>query len=132
MKKVLISLLVSISVIGMVGMVGCTEANTVSTNISKEADNFNVTRRLVVINGPTDTIIFSLVGNFSLTVDQEENQLVVIAEVRDGVYRKHFIGLSDEIQYFVEDVGDNEVSKYRYEVEFMPEKIIPVKITDNE
>ena len=132
MKKVLISLLVSISVIGMVGMVGCTEANTVSTNISKEADNFNVTRRLVVINGRTDTIIFSLVGNFSLTVDQEENQLEVIAEVRDGVYRKHFIGLSDEIQYFVEDVGDNEVSKYRYEVEFMPEKIIPVKITDNE
>ena len=129
MKKVLISLLVGISVIGMVG---CTEANTVSTNISKEADNFNVTRRLVVINGRTDTIIFSLVGKFSLTVDQEENQLEVIAEVRDGVYRKHFIGLSDEIQYFVEDVGDNEVSKYRYEVEFMPEKVIPVKITDNE
>ena len=132
MKKVLISLLVGISVIGMVGMVGCTEANTVSTNISKEAANFNVTRRLVVINGRTDTIIFSLVGNFSLTVDQEENQLEVIAEVRDGVYRKHFIGLSDEIQYFVEDVGDNEVSKYRYEVEFMHEKVIPVKITDNE
>lgn len=132
MKKVLISLLVSISVIGMVGMVGCTEADTVSTNISKEADNFNVTRRLVVINGRTDTIIFSLVGNFSITVDQEDNQLEVIAEVRDGVYRKHFIGLSDEIQYFVEDVGDNEVSKYRYEVEFMPEKVIPVKITDNE
>ena len=132
MKKVLISLLVGISVIGMVGMVGCTEADTVSTNISKEADNFNVTRRLVVINGRTDTIIFSLVGNFSITVDQEENQLEVIAEVRDGVYRKHFIGLSDEIQYFVEDVGDNEVSKYRYEVEFMPEKVIPVKITDNE
>ena len=132
MKKVLISLLVSTSVIGMVGMVGCTEADTVSTNISKEADNFNVTRRLVVINGRTDTIIFSLVGNFSVTVDQEDNQLEVIAEVREGVYRKHFIGLSDEIQYFVEDVGDNEVSKYRYEVEFMPEKIIPVKITDNE
>lgn len=129
MKKVLISLLVSISVIGMVG---CTEADTVSTNISKEADNFNVTRRLVVINGRTDTIIFSLVGNFSITLDQEENQLEVIAEVRDGVYRKHFIGLSDEIQYFVEDVGDNEVSKYSYEVEFMPEKVIPVKITDNE
>ena len=132
MKKVLISLLVSISVIGMVGMVGCTEANTVSTNISREADNFNVTRRLVVINGRTDTIIFSLVGNFSLTVDQEENQLEVIAEVRDGVYRKHFIGLSDELMYFIEDVGDTEVSKYDYEVEFIPEKVIPIRITDNE
>lgn len=129
MKKVLISLLVGISIIGMVG---CREAQTVSSNISKEADNFNVTRRLVVINGRTDTIIFSLVGNFSITVDQEDHQLEVIAEVRDGVYRKHFIGLSDEIQYFVEDVGETEVSKYRYEVEFMPEKIVPVKITDNE
>ena len=132
MKKVLISLLVGISVIGMVGMVGCTEANTVSTNISREADNFNVTRRLVVINGRTDTIIFSLVGNFSLTVDQEENQLEVIAEVRDGVYRKHFIGLSDELMYFIEDVGETEVSKYDYEVEFIPEKVIPIRITDNE
>lgn len=129
-KKVLSAIIVGL-LLGT-GLVGCTEANTVSTNISREADNFNVTRRLVVINGRTDTIIFSLVGNFSITVDQEENQLEVIAEVRDGVYRKHFIGLSDEIQYFVEDVGDNEVSKYRYEVEFMPEKIIPVKITDNE
>lgn len=132
MKKVLISLLVSISVIGMVGMVGCTEADTVSTNISKEADNFNVTRRLVVINGRTDTIIFSLVGNFSITVDQEDNQLEVISEVRDGVYRKHFIGLSDELMYFIEDVGDTEVSKYDYEVEFIPEKVIPIRITDNE
>ena len=132
MKKVLISLLVSISVIGMVGMVGCTDANTVSTNISREADNFNVTRRLVVINGRTDTIIFSLVGNFSLTEDQEENQLEVIAEVRDGVYRKHFIGLSDELMYFIEDVGETEVSKYDYEVEFIPEKVIPIRITDNE
>lgn len=129
-KKVLSAIIVGL-LLGT-GLVGCTEANTVSTNISREADNFNVTRRLVVINGRTDTIIFSLVGNFSITVDQEDNQLEVIAEVRDGVYRKHFIGLSDEIQYFVEDVGDNEVSKYRYEVEFMPESIIPVKITDNE
>lgn len=129
-KKVLSAIIVGL-LLGT-GLVGCTEANTVSTNISREADNFNVTRRLVVINGRTDTIIFSLVGNFSITVDQEENQLEVIAEVRDGVYRKHFIGLSDELMYFIEDVGDNEVSKYRYEVEFIPEQVIPIKITDNE
>lgn len=131
MKKKALSAIIVGLLLGT-GLVGCTEANTVSTNISREADNFNVTRRLVVINGRTDTIIFSLVGNFSITVDQEDNQLEVIAEVRDGVYRKHFIGLSDEIQYFVEDVGDNEVSKYRYEVEFMPEQVIPIRITDNE
>lgn len=129
-KKVLSAIIVGL-LLGT-GLVGCTEANTVSTNISREADNFNVTRRLVVINGRTDTIIFSLVGNFSLTVDQEENQLEVIAEVREGVYRKHFIGLSDEIMYFVEDVGNNEVSKYGYEVEFIPEQVIPIRITDNE
>ena len=129
-KKVLSAIIVGL-LLGT-GLVGCTEANTVSTNISREADNFNVTRRLVVINGRTDTIIFSLVGNFSLTVDQEENQLEVIAEVRDGVYRKHFIGLSDEIMYFIEDVGDTEVSKYGYEVEFIPQQVIPIRISDNE
>lgn len=114
------------------GLVGCREADMVSHNVSKEADNFNVTRRLVVINGRTDTVIFSLVGNFTISVDNTDNQLEVIAEVRDGVYRKHFIGLSDEIMYFVEDVGENEVSKYGYEVEFIPEQIIPIRITDNE
>ena len=129
-KKVLSAIIVGL-LLGT-GLVGCTEANTVSTNISREADNFNVTRRLVVINGRTDTIIFSLVGNFSLTVDQEENQLEVIAEVSDGVYRKHFIGLSDEIMYFIEDVGDTEVSKYGYEVEFIPQQVIPIRISDNE
>ena len=71
-------------------------------------------------------------NNFSITVNQEDNQLEVIAEVSDGVYRKHFIGLSDEIMYFVEDVGNNEVSKYGYEVEFIPEQVIPIRITDNE
>ena len=130
-KKILALLICGIGV--MFCFMGCDrEANVVSENISKEADNFNVKRRLVVINGRTDTITFSLVGNFSIKVDKADNQLEVIAEVSDGVYRKHFIGLSDEVQYYVEDIGDTEVSKYRYEVEFMPEQVMPIKITDNE
>lgn len=129
-KKVLSAIIVGL-LLGT-GLVGCREADRVSHNVSKEADNFNVARRLVVINGRTDTVIFSLVGNFSITVNNSDNQLEVIAEVQDGVYRKHFIGLSDEIMYFVEDVGNNEVSKYGYEVEFIPEQVIPIRITDNE
>ena len=133
MKRKSIIGIISLTLLLGVGMMGCDrEASVVSENISKEADKFNVPRRLVVINGRTDTIILSLTGNFSISVDNGDDQLEVVAEVSDGVYRKHFIGLSDEIQYFVEDIGENEVSKYKYEVEYMPEKIIPIKITDNE
>ena len=107
MKRKSIIGVISLALLLGVGMIGCREADVVSENISKEADNFNVPRRLVVINGRTDTIIFSLTGNFSISVDNDEDQLEVVAEVSDGVYRKHFIGLSDEIQYFVEDIGEN-------------------------
>ena len=41
---------------------GCTEADQVSANISQEADNFNVTRKLTVLNARTDTILLELVS----------------------------------------------------------------------
>lgn len=130
MKKKIISL----ALVGILslGLVGCRESDKVSHNVSQEADNFNVTRRLTVINSRTDKPSFELIGNFSITVDEADNQLEVICETGKNEYKKHFIGLNEWTMYVVEDVGGAEVNKYKYEVNFLPQSIQPIDITSKE
>lgn len=100
--------------------VGCTEADQVSYNVSKEANNFNVTRKLTVINARTDTVLLELVGTFSLT-NNDVNELEIICEVDDGVFQKHFVYLNEYTIYVVEDISGTDVDKYHYEINFLPE-----------
>lgn len=116
----------------MAALTGCTEAEQVSFNVSQEADNFNVLRRLTVINTRTDKAEFELIGAFSLQVDKTDNQIEIICEVEDGSYKKHIIGLNKETMYVVEDLGGAEVNKYRYEVNFLPEQILPWTVKSKE
>ena len=129
MKKKLLCLVAVMML--CVGMVGCTEADNVSYNISQEANNFNVTRRLAVINARTDKPVFELIGNFSLA-NNSDNELEVIVECEKGVYKKHFVYLNEWTIYVVEDVSGAYVDKYKYEVNFLPEQIIPVTFTSND
>lgn len=108
---------------------GCSEASRVSSNLSKEADNFNVVRQLTVINCITGDTLFQMSGKMAITADREDNQLEIVVE-DDGAYVKHFVGLSDNVTYVVEDLnlGANDVSKYRYTLNFNPNMWIPVEI----
>ena len=108
---------------------GCTESDQVSYNISQEANNFNVTRKLTVINARTDTVMLELEGTFSLQ-NNAENELEIICEVAEGQYKKHFVYLNDWTCYVVEDISGANVDKYHYEINFLPEWGITV--THNE
>ena len=110
---------------------GLRQANRVAYNVSKEADNFNVTRRLAVINARSDEPIFELIGNFSLK-NNTTNELEIICEVERGVYKKHLVYLNQWTMYVVEDVSGAYVSKYHYEVNFLPEMIQPITVTFND
>lgn len=109
---------------------GCEDrqADRVSYNISQEADNFNVTRRLVVINGRTDKPFFELIGNFSFSLDNTSGtkRIICIVETERGVYKKHSVGLPDEAFWNVEDISGADVSRFHYEVNFLPEMILPI------
>lgn len=108
-------------------LTGCQrQANRVSYNLSLEADNFNVARKLTVINQRTDTILFQMTGNFSIE-KEADGDLAVIGENENGTYYKHFIYLSSEISYIVEDLGKTGVNKYRYEINFNPNMVIPIE-----
>jgi len=118
MKKFLAMLLALLMV--MVCLTGCTESEQVSYNISKEADNFNVTRRLTVINARTDTVLLEMIGTFALK-NNSSSELEVICEVADGTYQKHFVYLNEYTLYVVEDISRASVDKYHYEINFLPE-----------
>lgn len=99
------------------------EADTVSENLSTAADNFEVLRRVVFFNGITDTYLLSIEG-FCSIVD-EGNQLEVTCKVGDDAYEKHFLGLSDNVSYFAEQVETVDVDAYHHRVIFRPETIVP-------
>lgn len=125
--KILIACLLVVAFI-----VGCSEADRVSYNISQRADNFNVTRRLTVFNIRTDAVLFQMTGKFSIKTDNHDGQLEITCEVNDGEYSKHFVRLSDETTYIVEDLSGTEVSKYSYELNFLPQMVPGVKIVSED
>ena len=125
MKKIIAVIL---AIVMVISFVGCSQANRVSHNISKEADRFNVTRRLAVINARSDKPIFEIIGNFSLA-NNMSNELEITVEVEEGKYKKHFVYLNEWTIYTVEDVSGAYVDNYHYEVNYLPEMIIPVTLT---
>lgn len=131
MKNSKIIALVLVMLIMIAMFCGCRQADRAAYNISKQADNFNVTRRLAVINARTDEPVFELIGNFSLS-NNATNELEIICETERGVYKKHFVYLNEWTIYVVEDVSGAYVDPYHYEVNFLPEMIIPVTFTMND
>ena len=119
MKKNVMALLAAF-VLLCAFLTGCTEVDQVSNNISKEADNFNVTRKLTVLNARTDTILLELTGTFSLQ-NNSENELEVTIETAEGKYQKDLVYLNDYTMYVVEDISGADVDKYHYEINFLPE-----------
>lgn len=127
-NRIIVLALAAIMMIFM--LTGCsTEAERVSYNLSQEADNFNVVRQLTVINCIEGDVLFQMTGKLSITVDELENQLEIIVE-DGGTYVKHFVGLSDNVTYIVEDLnlGANDVAKYKYTLNFNPNMWIPVEV----
>ena len=128
MKKKLVAILLTTAI--MFGATACgTQASRVSYNLSQEADNFNIVRQLTVINCIEGDVLFQMTGKMSITADTADNQLEIIVE-DDGTYVKHFVGLSDNVTYTVEDLnlGDNAVGKYKYTLNFNPKMWLPVEV----
>ena len=125
-KKIIISLCFCIM------LCGCSQATKVSYNVSKQADNFNVKRRLTVINTRTDKCILQMTGKIS--IEDVTGGIAVLVEVdRDkGIYQKHWVYLNENTMYTVEDLNGVEVSRYAYEMEYMPQTLVPIRIRADE
>ena len=100
-----------------------TDADVASSNLSYDADNFKIDRRIVFFNGITNTYLLSIEG--SCSIKDENKQLEVTCKTGPGTYKKHFLGLSDNVSYFVEQMDATKVDAYHYKVVFKPETIAP-------
>lgn len=127
MKKIVCIALTIIMVIGL--FCGCeSQANMVSHNLSQQADNFNQVRQVTVINCLQGDVLFQMTGKISITADTADNQLEIIVEDEYGNYKKHFIGLSDNVTYVVEDITSGDVSNYKYTLNFNPKMWLPINV----
>ena len=103
----------------------CSAADTASRNISYDSDNFKVMRRVVFVNGITDKYLLSIEGLCSITKDKEDLQLEVTCKTGEGKFKKHYLGISDNVTYFVEQMDASSVDTFHYKVAFRPETILP-------
>ena len=103
----------------------CSAADTASRNISYDSDNFKVMRRVVFVNGITDKYLLSIEGLCSITKDKEDLQLEVTCKTGEGEFKKHYLGISDNVTYFVEQMDASSVDTFHYKVVFRPETILP-------
>ena len=126
MKKLIYILTIMVMLVLLFS--GCSQASRVSHNLSQEADNFNNVRQLTVINCIKGDVLFQMTGKLSINVDELDNQLEIVVEDENGLYKKHFIGLSDNVTYVVEDITSKDVSKYKYTLNFNPNMWIPIEI----
>jgi len=127
MKKIVlpITILLVLSLL----LSGCSDADVASSNLSREADKFNILRRIIFYNGITDTYILTIEGYCAIgnsSVDAEYiDELWTTCKTGPTTYKKHFLGLSDNVTYFAEQLDDANVSVYHYNVIFKPSVILP-------
>ena len=104
-------------------LAGCDDARVASQNLSKAADNFEIDRRIVFYNGITDTYMLTIEGRCA--IEDQQRQLEVTCKIGGDAYNKHFLGLSDNVTYFAEQLATADVSAYHHRIVFKPQAIIP-------
>lgn len=123
MKKLMI---LGAIVAATIGLVACeNDADVVSRNISKSADQFEVPRRIVFYNGISGEYILTIQGLCSIGNYDKANRLSVTCKAGANSYKKHFLGLSDNVTFFAEQLENTNASASFYKVIFKPSVIIP-------
>ena len=107
-------------------LTGCADdAQIASRNVSKAADNFEVNRRIVFYNGITDTYMLTIEGACSIDTSSSGKTFTATCKTGPASYKKHFLGLSDNVTFFAEQMGAVDASAYHYRVTFKPQAILP-------
>lgn len=121
MRKALILAAASVALLA-----GCSsDADLASRNLSKAADNFDVNRRVVFYNGITGEYMLSIEGLCSKGNNETRGQISITCKTGQGVYKKHFLGLSDNVTYIIEQLEPLPVGTSHYVVNFKPSAILP-------
>ena len=117
--------LVGLLFLGMMLSACTNDADVASHNISEDADNFKVQRKVTFINTITNEVLYTVEGNFSIKADSEDNQLEITAKTGEDKFQKHFLGLSPTTVYIVEQLEWQETNKYQFKITIKPSTVVP-------
>jgi hypothetical protein len=107
-------------------LAGCSaDADVASRNLSKAADMFEINRRIVFYNGITGEYMLTIEGLCSLGNHDAAGTLSVTCKTSPTTFKKHFLGLSDNVTFFVEQMEPSQASVFHYRVVFKPQIIVP-------
>lgn len=104
---------------------GCSDADVASHNLSKAADQFEINRRIVFYNGITGDYMLTIEGLCSIGNFDAAKELSVTCKIGPAAYKKHFLGLSNNVTYIAEQIDAAPASPYQYRVIFKPLAIVP-------
>lgn len=122
MKKTLIAL----AAVALVAISGCrSDADRVADNLSTAADNFEVQRRIVFYNGFTGEYMLTIEGLCSKDGTSTDRKLSITCKIGPTSFKRHMLGLSDNVTYFIEQMEPNKASAFHYRVIFKPANIVP-------
>ncbi len=118
-------LLIVAALVGSIVTAGCSDADVASKNLSTAADNFQINRRIVFYNGFTGEYMLTIEGLCSKDNSSTDTKLAIICKTGPNEYKKHFLGLSNNVTYFIEQLEPAPASTYHYKVVFKPSVIVP-------
>jgi hypothetical protein len=121
MKKKIV--IIVILIVMAISLSACRQSDVVRSNLKREADDFNIRRRITVLNTRTDTPMMQITGLLSISTDSD-GDLNITIEKAPGEYVLNFAHLSQDTTYIVEQIETKEVSKYQYEIKFYPSQLI--------
>lgn len=127
MKKIITATLLPALILAGAACTNNSKADVASENLSKAAEQFEIQRRIVFFNGITDKYLLTVEGRCSVETSQSAlgGSLEVTCKIGPNQYKKHFLGLSDNVSFFVEQTESAKVDEYHYRVIFRPETIVP-------
>ena len=130
-KKILLAVIL---VVAFALLSSCKQADVVRRNLKREADDFNIRRRITVLNTRTDTPMMQITGLLSIEVD-DDGDLNITIEKEPNQFVLNYAHLSQDTTYIVEQIETKEVNKYQYEIKFYPTQLISgfldIKLSDD-
>lgn len=125
MKKIIVTL--AIIVLTLIVFAGCSEADKVNQNMSKQADYFECERKVTVYNARTDKVIFEAEGYMSIS-NNTANELVITCKTGANTYKKNYVYLNAYTLYAVEDITGTHTDAYHYKFYFHTDVLPSVEV----
>ena len=122
-RTIKIYIIVAILTVMVFVLSSCHQADVVRQNLKREADDFNIRRRITVMNTRTDTPLMQITGLISIDVD-DDGDLNITIEKAPNEFVLNYAHLSQDTTYIVEQIETKEVSKYQYEIKFYPKQLV--------